>query len=67
MNKQEAFEILSKKIDEWESKPKTDGYTYESSFMEMMQELGTDLLQLSIGTLPVDRNAKKKSKRKWAK
>jgi hypothetical protein len=32
MDKQKAFEILSKKIDEWESKPKSDGYSYKSNF-----------------------------------
>ncbi|MFN8353592.1 MAG: hypothetical protein U0Y10_04050 [Spirosomataceae bacterium] len=29
MDKQKAVEILSKKIDEWESRPKQDGYEYE--------------------------------------
>jgi hypothetical protein len=60
MDKQKAFEILSKRIDEWENKPKSDGYEYEKSFIEVMQGLNQDLLQLSVGTLPKDRNVKKK-------
>lgn len=60
MDKQKAFEILSKKIDEWESKPKSDGYEYEKNFIEVMQGLNAELLQLSIGDLPKDRNVKKK-------
>ena len=67
MDKQKAFEILSKKIDEWENKPKSDGYTYETSFLEIMQELNKDLFQLSVGDLPKDRNGKKKSKPKSEK
>lgn len=60
MDKQKAFEILSKRIDEWESKPKSDGYEYEKSFIEVMQGLNEELLQLSVGDLPKDRNVKKK-------
>ena len=43
MNKQKAFGILSKKIDEWDNKPKSDGYTYETNFMEIMRSLNTEL------------------------
>ena len=67
MDKQKAFEILSKKIDEWDNKPKLDGYTYETSFIEIMQSLNTELFQLSIGDLPKDRNRKKKSRVSLAK
>lgn len=64
MDKQKATEILLKKIEEWENKPKTDGYDYEKSFIEVMQGLNAELLQLSVGELPQDRNAKKKYKPK---
>jgi hypothetical protein len=64
MDKQKAFEILSKRIEEWDSKPKSDGYEYEKSFIEVMQGLNTDLFQLSVGSLPKDRNEKKKYKLK---
>ena len=33
MDKQKAIEILSKKIDEWGQKPKSDGYEYEKSLV----------------------------------
>ena len=62
MDKQKAPAILLKKLEEWESKPKRDGYEYEKSFLEVMQALNVELLQLSVGELPQDRNAKKKSK-----
>lgn len=62
MDKQKAIEILLKKIEEWETKPKSDGYEYEKSFIEVMQGLNVELLQLSVGALPQDRNLKKKSK-----
>ena len=61
MDKQKATEILLKKIEEWEQKPKKDGYEYEKSFIEVMQGLNGELLQLSVGEVPKDRNAKKKS------
>lgn len=64
MDKQKAFEILSKRIDDWDSKPKSDGYEYEKSFIEVMHDLQQELFQLSIGELPQDRNAKKKSRPK---
>lgn len=59
MDKQKATEILLKKITEWENKPKTDGYEYEKSFIEVMQGLNEELLQLSIGEVSTDRNKKK--------
>lgn len=62
MDKQKAFEILSKKIDEWNEKPKNDGYEYEKNFIEVMNSLQAELLQLSVGELPKDRNIKKKSR-----
>ena len=59
MDKQKAFEILSKSLEEWELKPKSDGYEYEKSFIEVMQGLKEELFQLSVGELPKDRNKKK--------
>ena len=59
MDKQKAFEILSKSLEEWELKPKSDGYEYEKSFIEVMQGLNEELFQLSVGALPKDRNKKK--------
>ena len=61
MNKEAAKAILLEKLEEWESKPKSDGYEYEKSFIEVMKGLNKELYQLSVGDLPKDRN-KKKSK-----
>lgn len=61
MDKQKATELLLKRIDEWTEKPKSDGYEYEKSFIEVIQGLNQDLLQLSVGDLPQDRNEKKSS------
>lgn len=63
MDKEQAVELLLKRLSEWENKPKGDGYEYEKSFIEVMQDLNRDLFQLSLGEVSVDRNAKKKSKR----
>lgn len=59
MDKQKATAILLKKIEEWEQKPKSDGSQYEKSFIEVMQSLNAERLQLSVGEVPKDRNAKK--------
>ena len=59
MDKAKAFEILSKRIDDWENKPKSDAYDYEKSFIEVMQQLNAELLQLSVGEISIDRNKKK--------
>lgn len=64
MDRQKATEILHSKLDEWEKMPKPDGYSYEKSFLEVMQGLQKELLQLSVGELPQDRNSKKKCKHK---
>lgn len=61
MDKEAAKAILFQKIEEWEDKPKSDGYDYEKSFIEVMEGLNHELYQLSVGDLPKDRN-KKKSK-----
>jgi len=62
MDKDKATEILLQKISEWENKPKTDGYEYQKSFIEVMRGLNEALFQLSVGKVPQDRNSKKKSK-----
>jgi hypothetical protein len=59
MDKQKATAVLLRHIEDWETKPKTDGYEYEKSFIEVMQGLQEGLLQLSVGDLPKDRNEKK--------
>jgi hypothetical protein len=56
MDTHKATEILLSKIAEWESKPKTDGYEYEKSFIEVMRGLNEELFQLSVGEVSRDRN-----------
>ena len=67
MDRTKAFALLTEKPDQWEAKPKTDGYTYEQEFVELMQELNQDLFQLSLGELPKDRNAKKSTDTAWTR
>lgn len=67
MDKGKATEILLRKIEEWDNKPKSDGYEYEKSFIEVMRGLQTELLQLSVGDIPKDRNEKKKYTHKLEK
>jgi len=62
MDQQQALALFASKLSEWQQLPKPDGYTYEASFESFMQGLGQDLFQLSVGKLPTDRNAKKKSR-----
>ena len=59
MDKDKATEILFQKITEWENKPKTDGYEYEKSFIEVMRGLNEELFQLGVSKVPQDRNSKK--------
>lgn len=61
MDQQQALALFASKLAEWEQTPKPDGYSYEATFETFMQTLGQDLFQLSVGPLPNDRNAKKKS------
>jgi len=56
MDKQKATQVLLQKIAEWEDKPKSDGYEYEKNFLEVIQALNAELLQLSVGEVPKDRN-----------
>ena len=60
MDKDKATAILLQKIEQWTLKPKSDGYEYEKSFIEVMRELETELFQLSVGDVSKDRNEKKK-------
>ena len=61
--KQQALAILEKYLSEWESNPKRfeSGYNYESTYAEMMQKVAQEILQLSVGKVPKDKNVKKNS------
>lgn len=59
--KHQATAILEKYLSEWESNPKRmeSGYDYESTYAEMMQKVEQEILQLSVGEVPKDKNIKK--------
>ncbi len=56
-------ELITRKIKQWHQSQQgqTDGYEYERSFNEMIQSIGKDILQQSIGTLPGNHKLKKTS------
>tara|TARA_R110002033_G_scaffold168869_1_gene208929 strand:- start:40 stop:1308 length:1269 start_codon:yes stop_codon:yes gene_type:complete len=60
--KQQATAIFEKYITEWEPSPQRmeSGYDYESTYAEMMQKVEKEVLQLSVGGVPRDKNVKKK-------
>lgn len=62
--KQQATAILEKYLSEWESNPKRleSGYNYESTYAEIMEKVEKEVLQLSVGKIPRDKNFKKNSK-----
>lgn len=53
---------LKELLQEWENNPlrMKSGFTYEQTFVEMMQTFEKEIFQESIGELPKDKNAKKK-------
>ncbi|QTE23315.1 hypothetical protein [Polaribacter cellanae] len=59
--KQQATSLFEKYLSEWESNPKRmeSGYDYESTYAEMMHKLEQEVLQLSVGEIPKDKNVKK--------
>jgi hypothetical protein len=60
-----ALKVFEKHYSEWEVNKSrmNNGYTYESTFVEMMRKVGTEVLQASTGKVPKGKNEKKKSKR----
>lgn len=65
MDEKKLTELIMKKILHWNESQEgqTSGYEYERSFDVMMQSIGKDILQESVGTLPKDRKEKKRLKR----
>lgn len=63
MHENQLNELISQKIKEWKisQQGQTDGYTYEKSFDSMMQSIGRDILQESVGALPSNKKLKKNS------
>ena len=63
MEEKQLSELIMQKISEWKESQKgqTDGYEYERSFDFMMQSIGKEILQESMGKLPENRKGKKNS------
>lgn len=38
------------------------GYDYESTYADMMEKVGKEVLRLSVGKVPKDKNVKKNSR-----
>ena len=62
--KEQATAIFEKHLSEWESNPKRmeNGYQYEATYAAMMEKVEQEVLQLSVGTTPKNKNLKKNSK-----
>ncbi len=62
--KQQATAIFERHLSEWESNPQRmkSGYDYEATYAEMMHKVGQEILQLSVGEVPKDKNSKKNSR-----
>jgi len=60
-----ALKVFEKYYSEWETNENrmNNGYTYESTFIEMMRKVETEVLEVSTGYVPKGKNGKKKSKR----
>jgi hypothetical protein len=60
-----ALKIFEKYYAQWEADESrmSNGYTYESTFVEMMRKVEEDVLQASTGPVPKGKNEKKKSRR----
>ncbi len=59
-----ALKVFEKYYTAWESNEKRmdSGYSYESTFVEMMRKVEVEVLQASTGIVPKGKNGKKKSK-----
>ena len=62
--KAKALAIFEKYFSQWESNPKRmeNGYQYEFTYAAMMEKVEQEVLQLSVGAVPKDKNFKKNFK-----
>jgi len=62
--KAQALAIFEKHFAQWESDPTRmeNGYHYESTYAAMMEKVEQEVLQISVGDVPKDKNSKKNSK-----
>ena len=61
-NLDKVLAIVSKHYNQWEQNPirMENGYEYESTFAKMTQEMEREMLEISLGEIPISRNDKKK-------
>lgn len=62
MDEKQLSDLIDQKIKQWQVKQQgqADGYEYERTFNDMMQNIGQEILQDSIGKIPTNKNFKKK-------
>uniref|UniRef100_UPI004048B530 hypothetical protein n=1 Tax=Mariniflexile sp. TaxID=1979402 RepID=UPI004048B530 len=62
--KSQALAIFEKHFEQWESNPKRmeNGYQYESTYAAMMEKVEQEVLQVSVGGAPKNKNLKKNSR-----
>ena len=62
--KAQALAIFEKHFTQWESDPSRmdSGYQYEATYAKMMEQVEQEVLQISVGDVPKDKNLKKNSK-----
>jgi len=61
MDEQALSELVTQKVREWfaSQENQKDGYEYERSLNEVVQEIGKSILEASAGKLPSNRKEKK--------
>lgn len=61
--KAEALKIFEKHYGQWENDPHRmeSGYHYEATYADMMEKVGREILQVSVGDVPKGLNSKKNS------
>ena len=60
MTKEEYLEIAARRYDELNALNKIDNfYDYEKEFAEIIKDLGQEILEKNISSLPADRRKKK--------
>lgn len=64
MDIEQATKIFKENYEQWLNDPERNknGYEYERSFVEQMQNMEKELFQNSLGEIPNNKNIKKKSK-----
>ena len=59
---EKVLAIVKENYVQWEQNPlrMENGYQYESTFASMTQKMEKEILEVSLGDMPISRNDKKK-------